>query len=107
MNLARGFKTGEKDTASVIKNALEATKKAFKDYDAELEKNITLALLKFYRENAEPDNYLNNIGDFKSMNLEEYTETLFKNSVFASLENFGQAGEKTLDQLKSDPSFIS
>lgn len=105
-NLARGFQIEKADTAAIIKKALDATKKAFKDYDADLEKNIALALLKFYKENAEEENYLNNIGDFKSMSLEEYTETLFKNSVFASIENFEKAGEKSLEQLKSDPSFI-
>jgi hypothetical protein len=103
ISLAGALKAENPDTAAAIAQAFKAAGKVFKDYDTALERNITKAMLKFYRDNAEPEYYLNSIGDFKNMDIDEYADNLFKNSFFASPENLAKAEGKTLKELYGDP----
>lgn len=103
ISLTGDLKTENPDTAAAIAQAFKAAGKVFKDYDTALERDITKAMLKFYRDNAEPEYYLNSIGDFKNMDIDEYADNLFKNSFFASPENLAKAEGKTLKELYGDP----
>ena len=102
--LTKELKDENADTAIAIKSALNAAYEQFKNYDTSLEKKMTKALLKFYRDNADPEYYLDGIGDFKNMDLDIYTENLFSKSVFASAENLSGAKITNPADLYKDPS---
>lgn len=104
--VTKNLKDEKADTAIAVISALKAASAKFKDYDAALEKEITKAMLKFYRDNSLPEYYINGIGDFKNMDLDEYTENMFKNSIFASPENLNGAAISKLKELQSDPAII-
>ena len=86
---------------AVIDRAVQS----FKDYNDPLERQMALAMLEFYRDNADPKYYLTEIGDFATMDLEKYVDYLFDNTKFSSgqklLSYKGSAADKLLDP--SDP----
>ena len=89
----RAFRSGSDSTAALAKG-VAAAKAAYKDYDVELEKQITVRMLEYYREQAAPENYPAIEGvDFATLDIPAYVESLFANSVFASAENFTKLGE--------------
>ena len=89
----RAFRSGSDSTAALAKG-VAAAKAAYKDYDVELEKQITVRMLEYYREQAAPENYPAIEGvDFATLDIPAYVESLFANSVFASADNFTKLGE--------------
>ena len=94
------------DTAAALEAGREATLAAFKDYNEPLERKIAVAMLDFYRKNAKPENYLNFAGfDFANMDIQEYVDWLFDNSIFSSLEKFNAAGDITVGTVAADPAY--
>ena len=94
------------DTAAAIEAGREAALAAFKDYNEPLERKIAVAMLDFYRKNAKPENYLNFAGfDFATMDIQEYVDWLFDNSIFSSLEKFNAAGDITVGTVAADPAY--
>ncbi|MGM9768496.1 MAG: S46 family peptidase [Candidatus Cryptobacteroides sp.] len=94
------------DTAAAIEAGREAALATFKDYNEPLERKIAVAMLDFYRKNAKPGNYLNIAGfDFATMDIQEYVDWLFDNSIFASLEKFNAAGDLTAGTVAADPAY--
>ena len=94
------------DTAAALEAGREATLAAFKDYNEPLERKIAVAMLDFYRKNAKPENYLNFAGfDFATMDIQEYVDWLFDNSIFSSLEKFNAAGDITVGTVAADPAY--
>ena len=94
------------DTAAALEAGREATLAAFKDYNEPLERKIAVAMLDFYRKNAKPENYLNFAGfDFATMDIQEYVDWLFDNSIFSSLEKFNAAGDITVSTVAADPAY--
>ena len=94
------------DTAGAYEAARSAVLAAFKDYNEPLERKIAAAMLDFYRKNAKPENYLNITGfDFATMDIQEYVDWLFDNSIFSSEEKFNAAGDITVQTVAADPAY--
>ena len=94
------------DTAGAYEAARSAVLAAFKDYNEPLERKIAAAMLDFYRKNAKPENYLNITGfDFATMDIQEYVDWLFDNSIFSSREKFNAAGDITVGAVATDPAY--
>ena len=94
------------DTLAAKAAAVAAVENAFKDYDTQTEKNMAVAMLEFYRENAKPENYLSEFGDYGTMDFRAFVEDLFAKSAFASPENFAKAKEQDVNVLLNDPSVV-
>ena len=79
------------DTAAAIDKGLEALKAAYEDYYAPLDKEETAALLKFYREKANPEYYPQDLGeDFATMDIDKFVDELFRTTIFTSYEKASQ-----------------
>lgn len=94
------------DTAGAYEAARTAVLAAFKDYNEPLERKIAAAMLDFYRKNARPENYLDITGfDFATMDIQEYVDWIFDNSIFSSREKFNASGDITVGAVASDPAY--
>jgi hypothetical protein len=94
------------DSLLAVSVGLDAAREALKDYDVQTEKNIAVALLEFFRDNARKEMYLEGIGDFENMDFKAYVDELFEKSVFASSENLDKAEGMTMEELKNDPAMV-
>ena len=81
---------------------------AYRDYVAELDHKETAALLEFYRQRADKQDYLKNLGegfeDFATMDIPAYADKMFEESAFTSYEKVAElvnAGE--WEKLWADP----
>ena len=81
---------------------------AYRDYVAELDHKETAALLEFYRQRADKQDYLKNLGegfeDFETMDIPAYADKMFEESAFTSYEKVAElvnAGE--WEKLWADP----
>ena len=102
----QGARPGAAPQAPMTVDAvIDRAVQSFKDYNDPLERQMALAMLEFYRDNADPKYYLTEIGDFATMDLEKYVDYLFDNTKFSSgqklLSYKGSAADKLLDP--SDP----
>ena len=95
------------DTTGVMRQAVNSAAAQFRDFNEPLERKMAVALLNFYRENAKPEYYINEIGDFATMDFQKYVDDLFDNSVFSSEEKLraGTKGKSSTD-LSDDPAVI-
>ena len=101
------------DAEAAREKGLAAYDKARKDYDEELDRKETVALLDFYRKNQNPelihqlDSLAVGFDDFATMDLQAYTDYLFDNSLFASREELVASvdGGEFLGALFTDPAF--
>ena len=101
----RGQNRGEVSEAPVVTDqAIARVAAAFRDYDEPLEKRMAVRMLEFYRENAKPEDYLNEIGDFADMDFQAYVDDLFANTAFSSEEKLQTLKGKSLQTvLAEDP----
>ena len=99
----RGIRSGQ-DTTEALKSAYEAIAGQYGDYSASTDRKVAKALLKHYRDIAEPANYLKNLPeDFADMNIDSFVDGLFNESLFTSAESLKAAiDEKGMDVL-NDP----
>ena len=99
----RGIRSGQ-DTVEALKSAYEAIAGQYGDYSASTDRKVAKALLKHYRDIAEPANYLKNLPeDFADMNIDSFVDGLFNESVFTSAKSLKAAiDEKGMDVL-NDP----
>ncbi len=99
----RGIRSGQ-DTTEALESAYEAIAGQYGDYSASTDRKVAKALLKHYRDIAEPANYLKNLPeDFADMNIDSFVDGLFNESVFTSAESLKAAiDEKGMDVL-NDP----
>ncbi len=89
----------------------EAALDYYKDYEEAIDRKEAVALLEFYRERADKDNYLKELGDgsdFATMEIGPYVDYLFETSALASREKLEKAlaeedGLKKL--IENDPAF--
>lgn len=95
----------EDDTAAALAKGLDALKDIYEDYYAPLDKEETAALLKFYRDKANPEYYPKDFGeDFATMDIDNYVNGLFSTSIFTSFEKVSQAvGKDGIHALRNDP----
>ncbi len=86
--------------------ALHAGKDAvsYKDYYEPLERKLAAGLLKFYRDNARPSDFLEIEGyDFATMDIDSYVKDLFDHSFLASEVNLKNADLKSRTDFVNDP----
>ena len=93
------------DTATANAKGLEAMKAVYEDYYAPLDKEETAALLKFYREKARPENYLEGLDeDFATMDIDKYVDELFRTTALTSYEKAAEAiGKDGIAAIRHDP----
>ena len=89
----RSLKSGA-DTLTAEVAGFEALKAVFEDYYAPLDKEVTAALLKLYREKARPENYPDFGEDFAAMDIDKYVDELFGTTIFTSYDKAKEAIEK-------------
>ena len=89
----RSLKSGA-DSLAAVEAGFEALKSAFEDYYAPLDKEVTAALLKLYREKARPENYPDFGEDFATMDIDKYVDELFRTTIFTSYDKAKEAIEK-------------
>ena len=106
VGLAKRDISAGKDTAAALQSAFERLKNGYKDYYEPLDRKEASALMKFYRENATPDNYPAIEGkDFATMDIDSFVDDLFASSAFTSEEKAAKAVASGLDAVQSDPAF--
>jgi hypothetical protein len=100
---SRAIKNG-KDTLSALNAAYDAIAPQYGDYSAGTDRKVAKALMKHYRDIADPANYPKNLNeDFATMNIDAFVDNLFNTSTFTSAESLRKAiDEKGMDVL-SDP----
>ena len=89
----RSLKSGA-DSLKAVEAGFEALKSAFEDYYSPLDKEVTAALLKLYREKARPENYPDFGEDFATMDIDKYVDELFRTTIFTSYDKAKEAIEK-------------
>ena len=96
----------QQDTAKALQAACSAVIPAYADYSVSTDRKIAKAMMKFYRENAKPENYLKGLPeDFASMNIDAYVDNLFDGSDFVSEESLKAAVESKGTKVLEDPAF--
>ena len=86
----------------VTEQAIARVAAAFRDYDEPLEKKMAVRMLEFYRENAKPADYLNEIGDYATMDFQAYVDDLFANTAFSSEEKLRTLVGKSLETVMTE-----
>jgi len=87
----RGLQEG-KDTTAALEQAFQAIAPAYKDYSFETDRKVAKAMMKFYRDNAKPENYLKGIEcDFETMDIDAFVDNMFDRSCFKSTEALEKA----------------
>ena len=96
------------DTVSALKNAYNAIAPKYKDYSAGTDNKVIKAMLKFYRENAQKKDYPKGIAkDFGTLDIDAWTDSLFLNSSFVSLEKLQAAIEEKGAKVVADPALAA
>ena len=105
------FKTELKstnDTTAALEAAYEKMLGEYKDYSVSTDRKVAKAMLKFYKENAAPENYPTGLGeDFATMDIDAYVDRLFDNSVFCSAESLKAAMDKDGVKIFDDPAYLA
>ncbi len=102
--VAMAIRNGQ-DSASALKTAIASQARRYQDYYEPLDREEAAALLKYYREKAKPEYYLDALsGDFANLDIDKYVNNLYDNSIFTSPEKLEAAvAEKGFSAVKSDP----
>ncbi len=92
------------DEATALNAAYERIAGQYADYSVGTDRKVAKALMKHYREIADPENYLKGLPeDFATMDIDRYVDNMFDNSVFTSAETLkaaiAQKGKEVLDDL--------
>ncbi len=90
------------DPESIIAAAQATLGEAYKNYSVLTDCRAAKALLKFYRDHANPEEYC--IPDLAEMDIDGYVDHVFEKSVFSSLEKLtNRIKEGNVDSIESDP----
>ena len=93
-----------KDTLSALAAAYEAIAPQYGDYSVGTDRKVAKALMKHYRDIADPANYLKEIpADFATMDIDAFVNCLFDNSVFTSAESLKAAIDEKGAAVLEDP----
>ncbi len=96
-----------KDTAAALQAGKDAVLPAYKDYNEPLERKMAVGLLKFYRDNARPSDYLKIEGyDFATMDIDQYVNNLFDNSFLSSEEKLKNSSFTSPSDFSNDPATV-
>jgi len=93
-----------KDTLTALNSAYETIAGQYGDYSVNTDRKVAKALMKHYRDIADPADFLKNLPeDFATMDIDAFVDNLFDNSAFVSAETLKAAiAEKGADILE-DP----
>ena len=96
------------DTTAALNAAYENMLDEYKDYSVSTDRKVAKAMLKFYKENAAPENYPTGLGEeFATMDIDAYVDRLFDNSVFCSAELLKAAMDKDGVKIFDDPAYLA
>ena len=99
----REIKAG-KDTLEALNSAYESIAGQYGDYSAGTDRKVAKALMKHYRDIAEPANHLKDLSeDFATMDIDAFVDRLFDSSVFTSAESLKAAIEAKGAAVLDDP----
>ena len=88
---SRAIRNG-KDTTAALEEAYNAIAAQYADYSAGTDRKVAKALMKHYRDIAEPENYLKNLPeDFATMDIDAFVDSMFEGSAFTSAETLKAA----------------
>ena len=96
------------DTTAALNAAYEKMLGEYKDYSVSTDRKVAKAMLRFYKENAAPENYPTGLGeDFATMDIDTYVDRLFDNSVFCSAESLKAAMDEVGVKIFEDPAYVA
>ena len=96
------------DTTAALNAAYEKMLDEYKDYSVSTDRKVAKAMLRFYKENAAPENYPTGLGeDFATMDIDAYVDRLFDNSVFCSAESLKAAMDEMGVKIFEDPAYVA
>ncbi len=99
---------GGKDTLAALNTAYEAIAPMYADYSAGTDKKVAKALLKHYRDIADPVNYLKDLPqNFATMDIDAFVEDLFANSALTSAESLKAAIAEKGAEVLNDPACLT
>ena len=102
----RGLVDGT-DTLAALRSAYERFASQYGDYSVSTDRKVAKALMKHYREVADPENYLKGIGeDFATMDIDAFVDKLFDNSALTSAESLKAAIEEKGAEILKDPAVV-
>lgn len=87
----KNIKSG-KDTVAALNAAVEMIYPLYEDYSEIVDRNEAKALMKFYRDNASDEDFLEGLGeDFATMDIDAYVDRTFNATAFTSKEALSEA----------------
>ena len=93
-----------KDTLTALNDAYRRVEALYPDYSFSTDRKVAKAMMKFYRENAAPENYLKGLPeDFATMDIDAFVDCLFNHSVFCSAEALRTAIDEKGAAVLEDP----
>ena len=99
----QGVENG-KDTLTALNDAYKRIEALYPDYSFSTDRKVAKAMMKFYRDNAAPENYLKGLPeDFATMDIDAFVDCLFDHSVFCSAENLKAAMDEKGAGVLEDP----
>ena len=100
---SRAIRNG-KDTTAALEEAYNAIAAQYADYSVETDRKVAKALMKHYRDIAEPENYLKNLPeDFATMDIDAFVDSMFDSSAFTSAETLKAAIDEKGTGIFEDP----
>ena len=100
---SRAIRNG-KDTTAALEEAYNAIAAQYADYSAGTDRKVAKALMKHYRDIAEPENYLKNLPeDFATMDIDAFVDSMFEGSAFTSAETLKAAIAEKGTGIFEDP----
>ncbi len=103
----RELKNG-KDTLEAINTAYDRLAPLYADYSLATDKKVAKALMKHYRDIADPSAYLKNLPeDFATMDIDAFVDSLYAKSDFVSAENLKQAIVLKGTEIFNDPACVT
>ena len=86
-----------------VKEAVEQIRRSYKDYNADVDRDVAIALIDFYKQNVDPKVAINVSGkSILSIDTRKFVDNMFKKSVFTSEEKL-LAKPLTAKVLNADP----
>ena len=98
----------KKDTAAALMAAYNTVLPTYKDYSASTDQKVAKAMMKYYRENAKKEDYLEDLPvDFATMDIDAYVDELFATTVFSNEETLKAAMEEKGAAIFDDLAYVT
>lgn len=100
---SRAIRNG-KDTLEALNSAYNTIERLYGDYSVNTDRKVAKALLKHYRDIADPADHLKNLPeDFATMDIDAFVDSVFDNSDFTSAESLKAAIDAKGSGILDDP----